>query len=542
MSGAYTDYPVSPLASLAKLIATGYKLYNYSQTQKQDELERQRKEQEARIEAERQAREYDQTQAAQALQMGQWAQTGQGWQMLQQPEYQEQFRRAGGVLPIQSQQMQGQGVNPTGPMPLSALSNAKVQNTYQLPEKPEDLWTVEEWYAKNGLAMPDEAKKYAKVPMQKALQYKLVNLTPPDPDAELAKRFKLAGLLTDPDAQAAAKADPMISKALIDRGIPTTGTATPDGQVLLEPAWNVPQPKEILTYRQLGYTPKMVRDEYLDQPAHLDAQGNAVVRDYMQPAPAPDNSKAVQAAQEDLDDLTNKLADAVAKGDEVNAIRYWGQFKARRAKYAAEMPDIDTLFPLEPIETVKQNVAKVKTEKAQAKIKEDANEYIAGMKAGALDKLNAGKKLLPGEELLVKGDDNLLQQAIRLAQTDPIVQAASWQAMGSPEGQAKYNAALQTALKKYTTLLGKDALPANNSGGEQPLALAGTNRIPKSDTERRKRTDAVRSIINAYQKGVDTKKATRESVWADIQQDATWYNEAELAWMKRLFGPTAKKK
>jgi hypothetical protein len=536
-----SPYPINPLAALLQSFLEGKQMKQQFDVNRQS-LDMQRQQQEMlRAEAARQAREYDQNTAQRKAELWQWAQTPEGFTFLQDPTNQETFRQMGGQLTITNQQLQGQSVNPSGPMPLSALSNAKVQNTYKLPEKPEDLWTVEEWYAKNGLPMSDEAKKYAKVPMQKALQYKLVNLIPPDPDAELAKRFKLAGLLTDPDAQAAAKADPLISKALIDRGIPTTGTATPDGQVLLEPAWNVPQPKEIPTYRQLGYTSKMVRDEYLDQPAHSDAQGNAVVRDYMQPAPAPDNSKAFQTAQEDLDDLTNKLADAVAKGDEVNAIRYWGQFKARRAKYAAEMPDIDTLFPLEPIETVKKNVQTVKAEKTQTKIKEDANEYIAGMKARALDKLNARQKLLPGEELLVKGDDNLLQQAIRLAQTDPIVQAASWQAMSGPKGQAKYNAALQTALKKYTTLLGKDALPTNAGGGEQPPALAGTNRIPKSDTERRKRTDAIRSIINTYQQGVDTKKATRESVWADIQQDTAWYNEAELAWLKRLFGPTAKK-
>jgi hypothetical protein len=607
MSGAYTDYPVSPLASLAKLIATGYKLYNYSQTQKQDELERQRKEQEARIEAERQAREYDQTQAAQALQMGQWAQTGQGWQMLQQPEYQEAFRRAGGVLPIQSQQIQGQGVNPTGPMPLSALSNATVQNTYKLPDKPEDLWTVEEWYAKNGLAMPDEAKKYAKVPMQKALQYKLVDLTPPDPDAELAKRFKLTGLLTDPDAKAAAEADPLINRALIDMGIPTTGTATPDGQVLLEPAWNVPEPEAVpwedqpftgeappqfkgITNGQavkLGilkppeepktltraetpvnklYTPEQLQQMGVpqilwDQPAGKAIEASPVLAEAEGFKPqTPDNTKAFQDAREDLDGLTTKLADAVANGDEVNAIRYWGQFKARRAKYAAAMPEIDTLFPLDSIETVRQNAVTVKTEKAQAKIGVDAGERLQRMRVEAYEKANrlGVNALNPGQRLLINADDNLLQTAIGLAQRDPVVQFLAMQSIGGPQGQEKYNKALDTAVGKYLTQLqngsGLNTIPTpqpgatpaptpkptpSPQGAQQPGLLKGTKPAPakgkdaRTPAEKQKRTDAVRQIIGQAKAAIGAKKLTKQQALQLFMQESRWYDAAEIDWVKR---------
>jgi hypothetical protein len=553
-----SPYPINPLAALLEAFAQGMGNKQQYDAQKMAlDAQRQAAEQQRAQEAQR-AREYDQNTALNALKMAEYATTPQGWQMLQDPAYQEQFRKAGGVLPIQSQQMQGQGVNPGGPMPLSALSNATVQNTYKLPEKPEELLTVGEWHTKNGLPMSEVAVKYAKVPMQKALQYKLVDLTPPDPDAQLAERFKLAGLLADPQAQAAAKADPLISKALIDKGIPTTGTATPDGQVLLEPAWNVAEPKEIPTYRQLGYSPKMVRDEYLDQPAHLDAQGNAVVQDYMQPAPAPDNTKAFQDARNDTDQVSTALISARDRGDVEGARMLAGQLKAKAGYYKAQGFDLTPFYPElgKTTEQHAQDAAKVKTEKTQAKIGADAGERLQQMRVEAYDKANrlGVNALNPGQRLLINADDNLLQTAIGLAQRDPVVQAMAFQAMGGQAGQEKYGKALNSAVEKYLVQLqngsGLNTIPTLQPGptgkpqptlqnAQQPGLLKGTKTVTagkqdnRTPAEKQTRTNAIRQIIGQAKAAIGAKKLTKQQALQLFMQESQWYDTAEIDWVKR---------
>jgi hypothetical protein len=569
MAYGMTPYPVSPLAQLFEALSGGVQTYNQSREiamqreAQQQALEMQRQQQELlRAEAARQAQIQDQQAAAQALQMGQWAQSAQGWQMLQAPEYQEAFRRAGGVLPIQSQQVvmpQGVPTPEQGSAPISAVSAVDTKNTYKLPEKPEDLWTVEEWYAKNGLPIPDEAQKYAKVPIQQALQAKLVNLTPPDPEAGAKKaqqvaREKLSFLL---DVQKV----PLAKLLLGDFG---KGLVKQAGfEVAFDEAGQPYLPREadgVPTYREAGYTEQMIRPEYLDMPAHTDAQGNVLVRDYMQPVVPKDMSAALQTALTDLDGLTKDLANAVASGDEVNAVRYWGLLKSRRDKYAAEMPDVATLIPLEPIETVKQNAKTVKTEKAQAKIGVDAGERLQQMRVEAYEKANrlGVNALNPGQRLLINADDNLLQTAIGLAQRDPVVQALAFQAMGGQAGQEKYNKALDAGIAKYLVQLQKGsglntiptpqpgATPAptpkptpSPQGAQQPGLLKGTKPAPakgkdaRTPAEKQKRTDAVRQIIGQAKAAIGAKKLTKQQALQLFMQESRWYDAAEIDWVKR---------
>jgi hypothetical protein len=605
MSGAYTDYPVSPLASLAKLIATGYKLYNYSQTQKQDELERQRKEQEARIEAERQAREYDQTQAAQALQMGQWAQTGQGWQMLQQPEYQEQFRRAGGVLPIQSQQMQGQGVNPGGPMPLSALSNAKVQNTYKLPEKPQELFTLAEFYKARGHEMPQEYAALGNSTVPEATKTGWKYETPDQynkrKDAErMSGAVKWMDVLSSPEFKAFVDADPSLGGLAIRMGAPTRQEVV-NGQELSGLAWNLPKPEAVpwedqpftgeappqfkgITNGQavkLGilkapeepktltraetpvnklYTPEQLQQMGVpqilwDQPTGKAIEASPVLAEAEGFKPqTPDNTKAFQDAREDLDDLNNKLASAVADGDEVNAVRYWGMLQARLKRYAGEMPDLTELYPLDKVDAVRQNAKAVKTEKAQTKISADAGEILQRKKVAAIEKLDAGKDLLPGERVLVYGDEqSLYSRAVTLAQNDPAIAQLAIKAEYGLDKKAEvaYNTALDKAIDRYLVRLQSDErgpqpapAPKPNpqskpTNAQQNGLLKGTKSAPagKKDTrtpaEKQKRTEAVRQIIGQAKAAIGAKKYTKAEVLKMLDAEAQWYDAAELDWFRR---------
>jgi hypothetical protein len=496
-----TPYPVSPLANLARAILDGYQMRQQVQDiRAQREAQVQQREL-LRAEEARRAQEYDQAQAAQALQMGQWAQTGQGWQMLQAPEYQEAFRRAGGVLPIQSQQIQGQGVNPTGPMPLSALSNAKVQNTYQLPEKPEDLWTVEEWYAKNGLAMPDEAQKYAKVPAKKAKDYGLWSPEEKQPEPLATHYF--------PNAP---------------QGMPYRFFSQLPDELQKKYALG-PDNKPSLTYREWGFDESDVEPQWLDKPAPPDEDGLPIVMDYMKPkaTPAkkiykpagelapdvlpqfsgelvevdpesgaplpgglkthyfPEQKEAVDPsieARKVLDSLSTEYTNALKSDSPSAAVRAGSTLKNRLAFYEQAIPGISALYPeIGDAKTIARAVTDLRTSKSSPAEEIARLRLLATQKAldSGVDSLNDMEKILVNAD-----NDPMLEMAIRTAQSDMrVLMAASKAGSGKPEDIANYQKVLTDTIgQTYAALTGFKP-PNPSQPGTKPTSKPQPKSQPK---------------------------------------------------------------
>jgi hypothetical protein len=513
MAYGVTPYPVSPLASLLEALTSGVQSYNQAaiaeqqRKAQQQALEMQRQQMEMlRAEEARQAQAREQQAAAQALQMGQWAQTAQGWQMLQNPEYQEQFRRAGGALPIQSQQVimpQGVPTPAQGSAPISAVSAVDTKNTYKLPEKPEDLWTVEEWYAKNGLAMPDEAKKYAKVPAKKAKDY---------------------GLWSPEEKQSEPLATDYFPNA--PQGMPYKFFSQLPDELQKKYALG-PDNKPSLTYREWGFDETDVEPQWLDKPAPPDEDGLPIVMDYMKPkaipakktykpagelapdvlpqfsgelvevdpesgAPLPgglkthyfpEQKEAVDPsieARKVLDSLSTEYTSALKSDSPSAAVRAGTTLKNRLAFYERTIPGISALYPeIGDAKTIAKAVTDLRTSKSSPA------EEIARLRLLATQKaLGSGVDTLNDmEKILVNADgDPMLEMAIRTAQSDMRVLMAASKAgtSGKPADIANYQKVLTDTIgQTYAALTGFKP-PTQSQPGTQPKPKSQPKQKPSS--------------------------------------------------------------
>jgi hypothetical protein len=510
MAYGMTPYPVSPLAQLFEALQQGVQNYSQGRMQaqqmeaQQQALEMQRQQMEAaRIASLRGEREYDQQAATRKAELWQWAQTPEGYKYLQDPANQETFRQMGGELEILQQQMQGQGVNPNGPMPLSALSNATVQNTYKLPDKPEDLWTVEEWYAKNNLPIPDEAQKYAKVPAKKAKDYGLWSPEEKQPEPLATHYF--------PNAP---------------QGMPYRFFSQLPDELQKKYALG-PDNKPSLTYREWGFDESDVEPQWLDKPAPPDEDGLPIVMDYMKPkaipakktykpagelapdvlpqfsgelvevdpesgAPLPgglkthyfpEQKEAVDPsieARKVLDSLSTEYTSALKSDSPSAAVRAGTTLKNRLAFYERTIPGISALYPeIGDAKTIAKAVTDLRTSKSSPA------EEIARLRLLATQKaLGSGVDTLNDmEKILVNADgDPMLEMAIRTAQSDMRVLMAASKAgtSGKPADIANYQKVLTDTIgQTYAALTGFKP-PTQSQPGTQPKPKSQPKQKPSS--------------------------------------------------------------